>query len=182
MHPTFAATGGNAVPIWFVTSQTWPKIRDGLAADARSYADAADFQPKPGRHLVLPGDKGPGGVLFGLEAEDDRKKDPFLTGKLADALPGGTYRFGNAPHDARLAALGFALGTYRFSRYRKPEAKEIKLTVPDGVDAADISRTVEGVMSIRLRTTWGRRSSNVLPASLRRGTGRRQAPSSGTNC
>ena len=34
-------------------------------------------------------------------------------------LPAGTYRFANAPHDARLAALAFALGAYQFTRYRK---------------------------------------------------------------
>ena len=36
-------------------------------------------------------------------------------------LPPGVYRFANAPHESRLAALAFALGSYRFARYRKAE-------------------------------------------------------------
>src|SRR5262249_51113949 len=55
----------------------------------------------------------------------------------------------NAPSDARLAALAFALGPYRSARYRTAEAKAIRLEVPDGVDGADLSRIAEGVTLAR---------------------------------
>jgi len=64
-------------------------------------------------------------------------------------LPAGAYRFANAPHDARLAALAFALGCYRFARYRAAEGKEIRLEIPAGVDGADLSRIAEGVSLAR---------------------------------
>ena len=54
-------------------------------------------------------------------------------------LPAGTYRFANAPHDARLAALAFALGNYRFTRYRKAEDKDVELELPEGVDGDDLT-------------------------------------------
>ena len=73
----------------------------------------------------------------------------FRPGKLAEILPAGTYRFANAPHDARLAALAFALGSYRFTRYRKAEDKKLRLEVPDGVDAAELSRMVEAATLAR---------------------------------
>ena len=74
-------------------------------------------------------------------------KDQFLPGRLSGLLPDGAYRFGNAPHDARLAALAFALGAYRFSRYRKADDRKIRLVVPDDVDAppADAKRTPSGL-------------------------------------
>jgi leucyl aminopeptidase len=90
-----------------------------------------------------------GGVLFGIENPQAANKNPFLPGKLADLLPSGTYRFANAPHDARLAALAFALGSYRFTRYRKGDGKVVRLQVPDGIDAADISRVVEAAFLAR---------------------------------
>ena len=62
----------------------------------------------------------------------------MLPGNLPGLLPPGPYPFANAPHDTRLAALAFALGSYRFSRYRKREDKLATLVVPDGVDAADL--------------------------------------------
>jgi leucyl aminopeptidase len=64
-------------------------------------------------------------------------------------LPNGTYRFANAPHDARLGALAFALGRYRFARYRKNESPQVRLVVPDGVDGADLARMAEGVALAR---------------------------------
>jgi leucyl aminopeptidase len=150
MHPAFAPPGAAAaIPIWFVTATAWPALRLALDPGARAFVDAAGFEPKPGRHLLLPGKaEGLAGVLFGLEAEEG-EKDRFLPGRLADLLPAGTYRFANAPHDPRLAALAFALGSYRFARYRAAEVKDIRLEVPDGVDGADLSRIAEGVAFAR---------------------------------
>ncbi|HEV2954815.1 MAG TPA: leucyl aminopeptidase family protein [Xanthobacteraceae bacterium] len=150
MHPIFVAPGAApAIPIWFVTGATWPALHIALEPGARAFVDAAAFEPKPGRHLLLPGKAdGLGGVLFGLEGEET-DKDPFLPSRLAELLPAGTYRFANAPHDARLAALAFALGSYRFTRYRAGEAKEVRLELPDGVDGADLSRIAAGVTLAR---------------------------------
>jgi leucyl aminopeptidase len=68
---------------------------------------------------------------------------------LPSLLPAGTYRFANTPHDARLAALAFALGAYRFARYRKAEDKDVRLELPEGVDGADLIRIAEGVTLAR---------------------------------
>src|SRR5687767_6503248 len=106
MHPVFVAPGGAAVPIRFVTVETWGEFRAGLDERARSFADTAGFEPKAGRHLALPGDDGLGGILFALERSDERR-NPFLPGLLPGLLPGGNYRFANAPHDLRLGALAF---------------------------------------------------------------------------
>ena len=151
MHPVFVARGAApAVPITFVTAADWPQHRAQLDAPARAFAEAAGFEPKAGRHLLLPAaDGGLAGVLFGLEAADDPLKDTFRPGALATLLPAGAYRFANAPHDARLAALAIALGNYRFTRYRKGEGKDVQLELPEGVDGDEVSRIVEGVWLAR---------------------------------
>ena len=151
MHPAFVTRGAApSVPIWFVTAATWAGLRAGLEPGARAYAEAAGFAPKPGRHLLLPGGPGGlGGVLFALAADAKADKDPFLPGRLADLLPAGAYRFANAPHDARLAALAFAFGSYRFARYRAAEGNDVRLELPDGVDGADLSRIADGVTLAR---------------------------------
>jgi leucyl aminopeptidase len=143
-----ARAGAGAIPIWFVTAQTFPDVRKRIGADACAFADAAGFEPKPGRHLLLPGKNGLGGVLFGLEGADDTK-DLFLPGRLPQHLPDGVYRFANEPHDARLAALAFALGTYRFTRYRKAEARKLSLDLPQSLDRDDLQRIVEAVTLAR---------------------------------
>lgn len=148
MHPVFAPPTGAAIPVWFVNLATWPEVRAGLDASACAFAEAAGFEPLAGRHAFLPGPHGAlAGVLFGQES-DGAVKDAFLAGKLASMLPRGVYRFANAPHDARLAALAFALGAYRFVRYGKP-ATELRLELPDWIDAAELSRMAEAVYLAR---------------------------------
>jgi leucyl aminopeptidase len=149
MHPAFLAPGSVAtVPIWFVNTSSWREVRAGLDRNACAFAEASGFEPVAGRHAFLPGPDGTlAGVLFGQE-DDVKPKDPFLAGKLAGALPRGVYRFANAPHDERLAALGFALGGYRFARYGKSRT-ELRLEPPQSADIRELSRVVEAVYLAR---------------------------------
>jgi len=148
MNSIFTTSGTVAIPIWFVTAANYADVRERLEAPARAFADAANFEPKAGRYLMLPGANGLGGILFGIEAASDAK-DPFLPGTLTGHLPGGVYRFANDPHNARLAALAFALGSYRFTRYRKAEDRQIKLDPPQSIDREDLDRIVEAVALAR---------------------------------
>jgi leucyl aminopeptidase len=153
MHPIFEPAGtpasSKAIPIWFVTAASWSEAAGKLDASARAFAEASGFQPKPGRYLGLPDTGGAfGAVLFGLE-NPETPRDLFLPGSLAGLLPSGLYRFANAPYDARLAALAFVLGAYRFARYRKGDDRNVRLVVPDGVDATDLTRIAEGATLAR---------------------------------
>ncbi len=144
MHPSLVARSKASRPIWFVTQATFAKVRAGLGARDSAFIKAADYEPKPGRHLLLPS----GGVLFGLES-GKAAPNPFLPGLLPGVLPAGAYRFANAPHDPRLATLAFALGSYRFTRYRKAEPKSLRLVVPEDVDGDEVTRIAEGVTLAR---------------------------------
>jgi leucyl aminopeptidase len=135
------------VPIWFVTKETWPKVRASLPQPAQSFAGACGFEPKPGRAQVLPGSDGEiAGVLFGIESIETRTRDFFLPGQLATSLPPGLYRFANSPHDTPLAALSWLLSAYRFHRYKAGGGDHPQLCAPDGVDAARIERIARGVI------------------------------------
>jgi leucyl aminopeptidase len=148
MHPAFVSRSKSALPIWFVTSANLGKVTEKLDKRARAYVKASGFEPRPGRHLIVPSGFGIAGVLFGIEG-NEAGANPFLPGLLPGVLPDGTYRFANAPHDAKLAALAFALGAYRFGRYRKGQDKAVRLALPEGVDGADLSRIAEGVTLAR---------------------------------
>ena len=133
-----------AIPITFATKTTWSAIARDLPEPARQFAAANDFTAKAGKCLTLPAADGKiAQVVFGLEDETARSRDLFRPGALPGLLPPGVYRFANAPHDARLATLAFALGAYRFGRYRKNETPDVRLVPPDGIDVADIARMAE---------------------------------------
>jgi leucyl aminopeptidase len=139
-----------AIPITFVTKSTWDAIQASLPDPARQFALANGFAAKPGAWLALPDADGRiAQVLFGLDDANSKSRDPFRPGALPGVLPSGLYRFANAPHNARLAALAFALGNYRFTRYRKADVSDVRLVPPDGVDAAQIAGIAEAAMLAR---------------------------------
>lgn len=151
MHSAFEATSFTpAIPVTFATKTSWPAISAALPAPAQQFAQASDYAAKPGACLILPGPDGAiAQVVFGIEDDGSKTRDLFRPGQLPGLLPPGLYRFANAPHDMRLAVLAFALGSYRFGRYRKNEAPKVKLVPPDGIDIADISRMAEAAALAR---------------------------------
>jgi leucyl aminopeptidase len=151
MHPVFeAAAATPAIPITFVTKATWEAESATLPEQARQFARANGFAAKPGECLTLPAADGEIiHVIFGLEEDAGKSRDLFRPGQLPGLLPPGVYRFANAPHDTRLAALAFALGSYRFGRYRKTEAPNVRLVPPLDIDVADIGRIAEAVTLAR---------------------------------
>ncbi len=151
MHPVFAIDGKTqSIPIWFVHAGNFDSVRRKIGERERAFVVAADFEAKAGRLMLLPAADGKlAGVLFGIEEPGESEVDRFRPGQLSGLLPPGTYRFANAPHDGRLAALAFALGAYQFVRYRKTEKRNVHLVIPEGVDGNDLSRIVEGVTLCR---------------------------------
>jgi len=151
MHPAFELNPGTpAIPIHFVTPSGWEALAATLAEPGRRFAAAQNFEAKAGQCLALPNAAGDiAQVLFGIEDETSLRFDPFRPGQLPGLLPPGVYRFANAPHDGRLAALAFALGSYRFTRYRRSDAPDVRLVPPDGVDIDDVSRIADAARLAR---------------------------------
>ena len=129
----------DAIPIWFVTAANYTDVRKISAP-----------RPRLCRRRRFRAQSRPPSAAAGQERRQSasaaccsgsrrRRPRPFLPGRLAQHLPDGVYRFANEPHDARLAALAIALGSYRFTRYRKAEARAIKLDLPQSVDREELS-------------------------------------------
>jgi leucyl aminopeptidase len=130
------AFDGPAVPVQAVTEAGTGPALDALPAAARTFAAMSDFKGKAGQVLLVPAADGTlASVLFGLGAGDD----PMAFRVLAAKLPAGTYRIAEAPDgmSGDLAALAFALGSYKFDRYKAHGAEKARLAV-EGVDVAEV--------------------------------------------
>jgi leucyl aminopeptidase len=152
LPPTFVPAGSAAAkPVWCVDADSWPAARAALPPAARAFAEASGFLPTAGSFLLLPGEGGIAGALFACDPPSARGRDPLLPGKLATLLPDGIWRFASPPADPKLAALAFALGSYRFARYRseKEKDKAPRLELPRDVDGAELSRIVAAVFLVR---------------------------------
>ena len=122
-----------------------PREEDVGAAAAR-FAESAGFTGKAGSLLLVPDAEGAVAcALYGL-GEDSL---PMDAGRLARLLPEGDWRLEGEIADPQLAALGFALGGYRFGRYRKQPARKARLVLPEGADRAALERTAGAVFLAR---------------------------------
>jgi leucyl aminopeptidase len=119
--------------------------RDGAAA---AWAAAHDFTGKPGQVLIVPGPDGtPDHVLLGV---GDTAVDPMAGRALAAKLPAGDWRLdGWAEAEAHALALAFALGAYRFDRYKAKSAPRPRLVAPRGLDLTVTRALVDACFRVR---------------------------------
>jgi leucyl aminopeptidase len=148
MHPSLVRSAKNAVKLHAVKAadlKRWLGLRPKREAN---WLKSAGFAGKDGELALVPAASGGiASAVLGLGKGDDALA--FAT--FSENLPQGTYALGDVPKgfDGALAAIAWALGTYRFTRYRKSTREMPKLVVPPGVDGEEVSRIAEGVFLTR---------------------------------
>ena len=89
------------------------------------------FAAKAGELCLLPGPEGVAGAVFGLGQD----QSPHVFGALPGKLPAGSvWRL--EPADSEAATLGFALGSYRYSEFKRQTSPRAKLAVRSEQTAA----------------------------------------------
>jgi leucyl aminopeptidase len=132
--------GRARIAIHGVTAKTLPALLETLPPIGAAYAKACGFKGGEGQCLLVPGEDGAlACVLFGVPGPEARHRDRFLAGKLVGLLPEGAYRLADGFDRPDLAALGFELAAYRFTRFRKAKGGQPMLEAPEGVDAARVA-------------------------------------------
>jgi leucyl aminopeptidase len=125
-----------ATPVHAVFEEDLQVFLQGRQAFVKAFAELSDFKAKAGQVLLVPNTEGGlDRVLFGLGATSDVMTFRSLPAKL----PPGEYRIASAPPEfaAEQIALAFALGSYRFDRYKKKRDGR-PILVADNVDLAEV--------------------------------------------
>ncbi len=158
-----ADSGEPAVPVHALTKDGLAGLVAMVSPRAAEWAGAAGFTAAAGEVCLVPGaDGGPAAVLFGLGDGEDAPS--LAAGTLPTKLPAGTYRLASGFDDPALASLAWALGAYRFTRYRKGPPELCRLVLVAGVDAAEIGRIADGVTLARDLVNTG--ANDLGPAEL----------------
>ena len=122
-----------AVEIVAVTADALDDWRAGAVSEAATWVEAVGFTAQPGEHCLVPGASGHlAQVLLGFNVE----RDPWAYAGLPAALPAGDYRLADGVDVpvATDAALGWALGAYRFTRYKEAKGTLARLVWPAACD------------------------------------------------
>lgn len=150
--PLVDASSG-AIPVWPVTEASAKAWLAAQPAAVSEWLKRQGFKIKPGKFQVVPTPKGGiAGIVLGVSA------NPRIWDfALADVLPRGRYRLApisGSQIDARAqtqAALGWALSSYRFGRYRKadPDHAPADLQWPARADRAYVVRAYRSFTLVR---------------------------------
>jgi leucyl aminopeptidase len=158
------SAGDAPIPIRAVAAADLPGFLATADASTAAWVAANGFTAAPGSLLVLPSPAGAAAsVLFGLGDPSTDPRAPLLPGRLSAQLPDGTYRLAGGFEDQASAALAFALGAYRFTRYRKA-APAPRLVMPEGNSAALVGTIADAVYLARDLINTG--PNDLGPAEL----------------
>ena len=155
MLPCFADQGSPSRPVRVLRAADFAAWEAGAAAPVRAWLAGSGFAAKAGAVALLPGAEAPAALLLvGDPAE------PWDAAALQAALPPGDWRLDDpdALLPAHLAALGWALAAYRFTRYRRDERVAPRLVLPDGAAGVLRARTIAAA-------TWRARDLINTPAN-----------------
>jgi leucyl aminopeptidase len=134
-----------ALPLEALDRAHWPARENKLSARERRWARACGFDASPGTFCLLPDARGDAArVLAGVDAS----APVFALGALPSLLPPGDYRLDNDLLPAADAALGWALGAYRFSRYVAEPSAPPRLCVPAAL-LEEIAPAAEAISQAR---------------------------------
>lgn len=128
---------GAVIPVHAVLEKDLEALLAQAPPFVKAFAELSEFKAKAGQVLVAPDQAGGlDRVLFGL----GDTPDPMAFRALAAKLPGGDYRIAAAPAaiDQDQIALAFALGSYRFDRYKKKSDKRPRLVAGEGIDVDEV--------------------------------------------
>jgi leucyl aminopeptidase len=130
-----------------------PRYEDWLAGQpgrVRAWLDGTGFEAKGGHAIVLPGIDGAPEVALLILSDPP---EPWDFAALRGRLPAGTWYLEaeRGEFDRAQAALGWALASYRFDRYRKSdqEKPEPRLALEEGTEVRRANIVAEAVWLAR---------------------------------
>jgi leucyl aminopeptidase len=143
-----------AVPLTALNKAGLAAWREAAPARERDWVQAIGFTAEAGKTALIPDEHGKlGRVLVGT---GDNEASMWAVAGLSETLPEGSYRLDALPDgaDASRVALGWALGTYAFTRYHAKKPGAARLVWPKGADRNLVKRLASAMFLARdLATT-----------------------------
>ena len=141
-----------AIPLVVLTKDRLPAWLAEAPERERNWLTATGFGAEPGKLALVPDETGRlAQVMVGLGDGTDAGGGMWTLAGLPDALPEGGYHLETAPGgaDPTRLALGWALATYAFTRYRAKKGAATALVWPEGADRGRVERLAAAIFLAR---------------------------------
>jgi len=137
----------STVSIVAVDAMSWTRVAQRLGKNVVDWLKTVNFRGAPGQSAIVPDGKGGmRAVLIGIVDVNDR----YALSSLPMSLPAGEYSISHegAKLDVERAAYSWALGAYRFSRYKKAP-REAAVLLVDRATLRAVEPLVNAVSKVR---------------------------------
>ncbi len=137
----------SAVPIIAVDASSWTRIAQRLGKNVVEWLKTTNFRGAPAQFSLVPDDKGSvRAVLVGVGDVNDR----YALSCLPMNILAGVYELSGdgVKLDPARAAYSWALGAYRFTRYKRAPREAATLLV-DGATLRAVEPLVNAVLKVR---------------------------------
>jgi leucyl aminopeptidase len=137
-----------AVPLQAIAAREWAGWLRRQPAATRTWLQASGITGRAGQVALVP--KADGKPVMAVLVIAD-KPSLWDYGALATRLPPGDYRLATDPKPVSPTdvAVAFALGAWRFERYRKPGRSLARLVWPTGADKKQAGYTAAAIWTAR---------------------------------
>jgi len=147
MSASLTTDSHDAIPIVSLNKAALPAWLDENPEHC-AWLNATGFKAEPGAFAFLPGKKGGSSAVLAAPHED---APVWAYAGLPMSLPEGRFRLETRldPKAATDAALGWALGAYAFTAYKKPKRAAAELVWPKGADREEVERLARAICLAR---------------------------------
>ncbi len=155
-------TSKNHVPLHIVPAKEYAAWTKKQPKPAQNWLKSTGFKAKAGGYALLP--DASGNLSAVLQIVD--KLGIYALAHLPKALPEGVYAINASlkKDEANALALGWLLGCYEFTAYKKSKDTYATLVAPKGVDIAEVKTLTSSIAHARDLITTP--ANDLLPDSL----------------
>lgn len=134
-----------STPIFFIEQKQYPAWLKGQISVTQQWLQSMQFRGEAGNVSCVPNETGKLEKIICCVADSN---NIWNAGNLSTTLPEGVYHFSvDSPEMYEKLAIGWGLGAYQFSRYKKPTRKPAQLVLPKKYE--HIINTIESIYLVR---------------------------------
>jgi len=135
-----------AIPISCITKENFAAWLKEQNTFIKNWLTTTQFRGEPGQIRLIPNQAGQLAQVICIVSD---LKDFWAAGALPLSLPEAHYIFELPQQDYLHFAIGWGLGAYQFTRYKKTIRLPARLVLPKGIDQQYIHNMVESVYLVR---------------------------------
>jgi len=134
------------IPVVFILKVDFTEWLKKQTSFIKSWLTTTQFRGDAGQVRLIPNQAGELAQVICILSD---VKDFWAAGALPLSLPEGQYHFELSNENYLQFAIGWGLGAYQFTRYKKSTRLPAQLVLPKGVDQKQVNNIVESIYFVR---------------------------------